>query len=95
MLDRSIRSVGIAIFLICLLGPGTAFATLKCQCNNGTITEDVGADFGDDDAEESCDDACSESGGGRVWRLDEDRENIYDSGARDARPGEKPTPRRR
>jgi len=95
MLDRCIRSVGIVIFLICLLGPGTAFATLKCQCNNGMIAEDVSADFGDDDAEDSCDDACSDFGGGRVWQLDEDRENIYDSGARDARPGEEPKPRQR
>ena len=62
MFDRSIRSVGIAIFLICLLGPGTAFATLKCQCNNGTISHAMGADFDDDDAEESCNDACSSSG---------------------------------
>jgi hypothetical protein len=95
MLDRSIRSVGIAIFLICLLGSGTAFATVKCQCNNGTITQNVGADFDDDDVEESCNDACSESGGGRVWRLDEDRENVYDSGGRASRPGEKPSRPRR
>jgi hypothetical protein len=91
MLDRSIRSVGIAIFLICLLGPGTAFATLKCQCNNGTITHAMGADFADEDAEESCNDACSSSGGGRVWQLDQDRENVYDSGDRARRPGQRPS----
>ena len=82
MLDRNIRSVGIAIFLICLLGPGTAFATLKCQCNNGTRAHAMGSNFGDEDAEESCNDACSESGGGRVWQLDQDRENVYNSGNR-------------
>ena len=82
MLDRNIRSVGIAIFLICLLGPGTAFATLKCQCNNGTRAHAMGSNFGDEDAEESCNDACSESGGGRVWQLDQDRENVYDSSNR-------------
>ena len=82
MLDRNIRSVGIAIFLICLLGPGTAFATLKCQCNNGTRAHAMGSNFGDEDAEESCNDACSESGGGRVWQLDQDRDNGYNSGNR-------------
>jgi len=91
MLDRSIRSVVIAIFLISLLGPGTAFATLKCQCNNGTIAHAMGADFEDEDAEESCDDACSSAGGGRVWQLDEDRENVYDSGGRARRPGQGPS----
>ena len=91
MLDRRIRSVGIAIFLICLLGPGTAFATLKCQCNNGTITHAMGADFDDDDAEESCNDACSSSGGGRVWQVDQDREDDYDSGGRARRPGQRPS----
>jgi hypothetical protein len=95
MLDRSIRSVVIAVFLICLLGPGTALATLKCQCNNGTISHAMGSDFGDDDAEESCNDACSESGGGRVWQLDQDRENVYDSGGRGGRSNKKPTPRNR
>jgi hypothetical protein len=82
MLDRTIRSVGIAIFLICLLGPGTAFATLKCQCFNGTRAHAMGSNYGDEDAEESCNDACSESGGGRVWQLDQDRENVYNSGNR-------------
>lgn len=94
MLDRCIRSIGIAIFLICLLGPGTALATLKCQCNNGTISHAMGSDFGDEDAEESCNDACSESGGGRVWRLDQDRENVYDSGNRGDRIPKKRGPRR-
>jgi len=94
MLDRSIRSIGIAVFLICLLGPGTALATLKCQCNNGTITHAMGSDFGDEDAEESCNDACSESGGGRVWQLDQDRENVYDSGGNGNRRHQKPRPRR-
>jgi hypothetical protein len=82
MFDRSIRLVGIAVFLICLLGPGTAFATLKCQCNNGTISHAMGASFDDDDVEESCNDACSESGGGRVWQLDQDRENVVDNSGR-------------
>jgi hypothetical protein len=90
MLDRGIRFIGIAVFLICLLGPGTALATLKCQCNNGTISHAMGADFGDDDAEESCNDACSSAGGGRVWQLDQDRENVYDSGGRVNRSRPKP-----
>ncbi len=96
MLDRSIRSVGIAVFLICLLGPGTALATLKCQCNNGTISHAMGADFSDDDAEESCNDACSASGGGRVWQLDKDRENVVNSsGSRGDRIPKRSGPRNR
>jgi hypothetical protein len=95
MLDRSIRSIGIAVFLICLLGPGTAFATVKCQCNNGTVTQAVGSDYDDDDLDDACDDACSMLGGGRVWQLDRDRENIYDSGGRGNRIPQKPSPRRR
>jgi hypothetical protein len=94
MLDRSIRLVGIAVFLICLLGPGTAFATLKCQCNNGMISHAMGADFSDDDAEDSCNDACSESGGGRVWQLDQDRQNVYGSSNRGDRIPKKKGPRR-
>jgi hypothetical protein len=94
MFDRSIRSIGIAVFIICLLGPGTALASLKCQCNNGTVSHAMGSDFGDEDAEESCNDACSESGGGRVWQLDEDRENVYGSGGPGDRRQQKPRPRR-
>ena len=95
MLDRSIRFIGIAVFLTCLLGPGTALATLKCQCNNGTISHAMGADFSDDDAEESCNDACSSSGGGRVWQLDQDRENVYGSGGRSKGSRPRPGPRNR
>jgi hypothetical protein len=54
----------------------------------------MGADFDDDDAEESCNDACSSSGGGRVWQLDRDRENVYDSGGRGRSP-QRPRPRNR
>jgi hypothetical protein len=95
MLDRSARSLGIAVFLICLLGPGTALATVKCQCNNGTISHAMDADFDDDDAEESCNDACSGSGGGRVWRVDQDRESDYDSGGRGDRFHKRPSSPRR
>ena len=95
MLDRTIHLMGIAVFLICLLGPGTALATLKCQCYNGTISHAMGSDFGDDDAEEACNDACSESGGGRVWQLDEDRQNDYGSGDRSDRAPKKRGPRNR
>ena len=74
MRNRSIISVGIAAFLLCLLGPGTAFASVKCQCNNGTVSHSMSADYGDDDVDESCNDACSSSGGGRVWSVDRDRD---------------------
>ena len=95
MLDRNIRLVGIAVFLICLLGPGTALATLKCQCNNGTRAHAMGSDFGDEDAEEACNDACSESGGGRVWQLDQDRENVYGSSNRGDRIPKRKGPHQR
>lgn len=94
MLDQRIRSVVIAAFLVCLLGPGTAYATLKCQCNNGTRAHAMGSDFGDEDAEEACNDACSASGGGRVWQLDLDRENVYGSSNRGDRIPKKKGPRR-
>jgi hypothetical protein len=96
MLDRSIRLVVIAVFLICLFGSGTALATLKCQCNNGTRAHAMGAEFGDEDAEESCNDACSSAGGGRVWQLDLDRENVNVSGgSRGDRIPKRPGPRNR
>ena len=95
MLDRSIFSMGIAVFLICLFGPGTAFATVKCQCNNGAISHAMGSDYDDDDLAEACNDACSESGGGRVWQLDQDRENVYGSGGRGDRSPQKPRRRNR
>jgi hypothetical protein len=79
MLDRTVRTVGIAIFLVCLIGPGTALATLKCQCNNGTIRHAMNAEYGDDDADDSCNDACDGSGGGRAWQLNQDREFIDNS----------------
>jgi hypothetical protein len=75
MLDRSVRAAGIAVFLICLLGPGAALASVKCQCNNGSISYAMDADFDDDDAAAACDDACSMSGGGRVWSVDSDAES--------------------
>jgi hypothetical protein len=94
MPNRSIGSLVIAIFLICLLGPGTAFATLKCQCNNGMTKQNVGADFGDEDAEESCNDTCSDFGGGRVWQLDQDREFIDNSNSPNRRPADNGSRRR-
>jgi hypothetical protein len=30
------------------------------------------ADYGDDDADDACNDACSTLGGGRVWNVDSD-----------------------
>ena len=95
MLYRSIFSVGIVVLLTCLLGAGTALATVKCQCNNGTISHAMSASFDDDDVEESCNNACDGSGGGRVWQLDRDRQNVYDSGGRGDRSHQKPRPRNR
>jgi hypothetical protein len=94
MPNRSTLSLVITIFLIFLLGPGTASATLKCQCNNGMTKQNVGADFSDEDAEETCNDTCSDFGGGRVWQLDQDREFIDNSNSGARRPAPK-KPRRR
>jgi len=71
MLNRTIVS-GIAVLLVSLLGPAAASASVKCQCNNGTITYAMNADYDDEDVNDSCDDACSELGGGRVWSVDTD-----------------------
>jgi hypothetical protein len=54
----------------------------------------MGSDFGDEDAEEACDDACSASGGGRVWQLNLDRENVDGSSNRGDRIPKKKGPRR-
>jgi hypothetical protein len=72
MLARSVLSAVIAVLLSGLLGPGAAMATVKCQCNNGTLAHAMGADYDDEDVEESCNEACSSSGGGRVWSVDSD-----------------------
>jgi hypothetical protein len=78
MAHRIHLCVGIAIFLVLLLAPGAALATVKCQCNNGTLSHAMGADYDDEDVEESCDEACSELGGGRVWSVDSDRDDNDD-----------------
>jgi hypothetical protein len=64
-----------AVVLICLLSPAAAFATVKCQCNNGAISQAMGADYDDDDVDDACNDACSGMGGGRVWSVASDDED--------------------
>jgi hypothetical protein len=56
--------------------------------------QNVGADFSDDDAEESCNDTCSDFGGGRVWQLDQDREFIDNSNSGASRSAPKKRNRR-
>jgi len=75
MLARCFGAAAIAAALLCLLGPGTSFANVKCQCNNGTIADDMSSDYDDPDLDAACDDACSESGGGRVWKPEVDEED--------------------
>jgi len=75
MFDRIIVAAGIAVSLIFLLGPATALASVKCQCNNGAIAHAMDADFDDPDVAEACNDACSTSGGGRVWSVDTDQDD--------------------
>jgi len=95
MIHRSILTLGIAVFLICLLGPAAAFATVKCQCNNGAVSHAMGYDYDDDGLDEACNDACSELGGGRVWSVDTDEDDGDDVTIRRGdRNHEKPTPRR-
>jgi len=72
MIDRTIRILGVAALTVLLFGAGNAWATVKCQCNNGSITHDMSADYDDDDLDAVCNDACSESGGGRVWKPEVD-----------------------
>ena len=94
MLARSTSSAATAVLLVCLLGPGTAFATVKCQCNNGTLSHAMGADYDDEDVEESCNEACSSSGGGRVWSVDTDDDGDDVNVHRGERRRERPAPRR-
>jgi hypothetical protein len=72
MFTRRIVLLGTLALLVGLFGPGAAFASVKCQCNNGVIEWDMGADPDDDDVEESCNDTCSDMGGGTVWNVDDD-----------------------
>ena len=73
----------------------SALATVKCQCNNGTISHAMNADYGDDDVDEACNDACSMSGGGRAWNVDTDRNDTDVTINRPNRkPPAKPSPRR-
>jgi hypothetical protein len=96
MTDRSALVGGIILVLMCLLGPGSAQATVKCQCNNGTVAHAMNSDYDDDDLEESCNDACSMSGGGRVWSVESDRDDDdVTIRPRGTRPPAKPEPRRR
>ena len=58
-----IRCFALAIFTFAwLVGPATAFASTKCLCNNGEVTESM------DDDDDACDDACDMFGGGREWK---------------------------
>jgi hypothetical protein len=92
MLDRYAFFAGIAL-LFTLLAPGTALASAKCQCNNGTIVNAMGADYDDEDIDEECNDACSSQGGGRVWSVDRDQDDgddDDDTTRRDDRPRANP-----
>jgi len=45
-------------------------------------------DYDDDDLDSACNDACSMLGGGRVWNVDTDRNDVVegDRGSRGERP---------
>jgi hypothetical protein len=93
VLDRFVLSAGIAA-LLALLAPGTALASVKCQCNNGSVVNSMGADYDDEDVDEVCNDACSMQGGGRVWSVDSDQDDDDDDDTSRSRQGPRPTPRR-
>lgn len=95
MLDRTLLLAGIAV-LFALLFPGTALASVKCQCNNGSVVNAMGADYDDEDVDEECNDACSMQGGGRVWSVDRDQDDDDDddTARRDKRRRTKPAPGR-
>jgi hypothetical protein len=86
--------VCIVVLLLGLFGPGSALASVKCQCNNGIITHDMSTDYDDDDVEEAWNDACSESGGGRVWKPEIDGGDGDDVSVRHRRGPVKRGPRR-
>lgn len=79
MFARRIVLLGTLALLIGIFGPGAAFASLKCQCNNGVIEWDMSADSDDPDAEDSCNDTCSDMGGGSVWNADDDDDDGDDT----------------
>jgi hypothetical protein len=80
VLDRRSLAAGVATFLLGLLAPGTSHASVKCQCNDGSIVRAMGADYDDEDVDAACNDACSTQGGGRVWSVDRDRNDDDDDG---------------
>ena len=92
-LDRTTFFAGIAV-LFALLLPGTALASVKCQCNNGSVVNAMGADYDDEDVDEECNDACSTQGGGRAWSVDRDQDDGDDDTT--TRGGQRPrqTPKR-
>jgi hypothetical protein len=95
MLDRYAFLAGIAL-LFTTLAPGPALASVKCQCNNGSVVNAMGADYDDDDVDEECDHVCSSKGGGRVWSVDRDQNDDDDDETTrpDGRPRTTPGPGR-
>jgi hypothetical protein len=96
VLHRSTLWAGGAILLLAFFAPGTALATVKCQCNNGAITQAMSVDYDDDNLDAACNDACSMLGGGRVWNVDTDQVDDDDAttGRRERRQQTPASPRR-
>lgn len=74
-----IRTLAIAglFVLTCLLLPGAALASTKCQCNNGAIVNSM------DDGDGACDDACDDMGGGSVWQPEDSEDDDAGTAATD------------
>ena len=69
MSDRFLWAGSAILLLTGLLGGGAAQASVRCQCNNGTVTQAMGVDSDDDDVDAACNEACDMLGGGRVWNV--------------------------
>ena len=75
MLRTGIPALASLFTLICLLLPGAALASTKCQCNNGSIAISM------DDGDDACDDACDGLGGGQQWQPSDSDDDDDSDGA--------------
>jgi hypothetical protein len=80
MLRTRILALASLFALICLLLPGAALASTRCQCNNGSIV--ISMDDGDD--------ACDGLGGGQQWQPsdagdDDDSDGVVETGGEASR----------
>lgn len=92
MLVRCTLSAAVASLALGLLDPAAALATVKCQCNNGSVAQAMDVDYDDENLDAACDDACSMLGGGRVWNFDTDRNDVVEEVPPRREPPREPLP---